>query len=164
MNASFGGWGGRYIWRQPWLESRPHWTNGRASRDTVVGMDGKSYTSDQATIWRWREAFMHDFAARMQWTIADVTQANHNPDVIVNGIAGKAPIAIETRVGTPIRLDASASSDATPTDCAFRGCSTRKPEAACPRLVPVAVAAVRGYRRRRREGPRAGATRHHQGW
>lgn len=111
MNASFGGWGGRYIWRQPWLESRPYWTNGRTSRDTVVGMDGKSYTSDQATIWRWREAFMHDFAARMQWTIADVTQANHNPDVIVNGIAGKAPIALDARVGTPITLDASASND-----------------------------------------------------
>ena len=70
MNPTFGGWGGRYVWRQPWLETRPYWTQlPRASRDTVVGIDGKSYISDQATIWRWREAFQHDFAARMDWTI-----------------------------------------------------------------------------------------------
>ena len=111
INPTYGGWGGRYIWRQPWLESRPYWTNGRNSRDTVVGTDGKNYTSDQATIWRWREAYMHDFAARMDWTIADVGKANHNPDVTVNGQPGKAPIAIEATVGTPVKLDASASKD-----------------------------------------------------
>ena len=86
MSPTFGGWGGRYVWRQPWLETRPSWTRTRAaSRDTVVGTDGKRYTSDQATIWRWRQAFQHDFAARMDWTIKDVAQANHNPDVVVNG-------------------------------------------------------------------------------
>ena len=41
------------------------------SSDTVVGVDGKTYTSDQATIWRWRTAFQHDFAARMDWTIKE---------------------------------------------------------------------------------------------
>ena len=111
MNPTFGGWGGRYVWRQPWLETRPYWTNARLSRDTVVGADGKSYTSDQATIWRWREAFQHDFAARMDWTIKDVAQANHNPDVIVNGIEGKAPLMLEATVGTPVTLDASKSRD-----------------------------------------------------
>jgi hypothetical protein len=111
MNPTFGGWGGRYVWRQPWLETRPYWTNERASRDTVVGVDGKSYTSDQATIWRWREAFQHDFAARMDWTIKDVAQANHNPDVTVNGVDGKAPLMIDATVGTPVTLDASKSRD-----------------------------------------------------
>ena len=111
MNPSFGGWGGRYVWRQPWLETRPYWTNSRASRDTVTGVDGKSYTSDQATIWRWRTAYMHDFAARMAWTVSGVADANHNPDVVVNGVKGKAPIAIDAKVGTPITLDAAGSSD-----------------------------------------------------
>ena len=111
MNPTFGGWGGRYVWRQPWLETRPYWTNSRASRDTVVGIDGKSYTSDQATIWRWREAFQHDFAARMDWTIKEVAQANHNPDVVVNNVDGKAPLALDASVGTPITLDASKSRD-----------------------------------------------------
>jgi hypothetical protein len=111
MNPTFGGWGGRYVWRQPWLESRPYWTNARGSRDTVVGTDGKSYTSDQATIWRWRQAFQHDFAARMEWTIKDVAQANHNPALVVNGVDGKAPLMLHAVVGTAVVLDASKSSD-----------------------------------------------------
>ena len=111
MNPTFGGWGGRYVWRQPWLETRPYWTNARGSRDTVVGTDGKSYTSDQATIWRWREAFQHDFAARMDWTIADVAHANHNPDVVVNGVEGKAPLMLDGTVGSAVSLDASKSRD-----------------------------------------------------
>lgn len=118
MSPTFGGWGGRYVWRQYYGESRPTWTQGGDafpgkdnSRDTVVGADGRSYTSDQATIWRWRQAFQHDFAARMQWTVADRTQANHNPVVAVNGQSGKAPLLIDARVDTPIEVDASASRD-----------------------------------------------------
>lgn len=111
MNPTFGGWGGRYVWRQPWLETRPYWTNARGSRDTVIGVDGKRYTSDQATIWRWRQAFQHDFAARMDWTITEVAQANHNPDVIVNGQDGKAPLMLDAAVGSPIALDAGKSRD-----------------------------------------------------
>jgi hypothetical protein len=111
MNPTFGGWGGRYVWRQPWLETRPYWTNSRNSRDTVIGIDGRSYTSDQATIWRWREAYQHDFAARMDWTIKDAAHANHNPDVSINGVGGKAPIMIDAVVGTPMTLDATASRD-----------------------------------------------------
>jgi hypothetical protein len=44
-----------------------------------------------APVLRWREAFQHDFAARMDWTVKDREQANHNPIVVVNGQAGKAP-------------------------------------------------------------------------
>jgi hypothetical protein len=118
MSPTFGGWGGRYVWRQFYGESHPAWTQGGdafpgrdSSRDTVVGADGKTYTSDQATIWRWRAAFQHDLAARMDWTLRDKAGANHNPVVIVNGQAGKSPITIAARVGTPIDLDAAASTD-----------------------------------------------------
>jgi hypothetical protein len=118
MSPTYGGWGGRYVWRQFYGEPHPFWTQGGdafpgrdSSRDTVIGVDGKTYTSDQATIWRWRGAFQNDFAARMDWTINDRTHANHNPIVIVNGQAGTAPIVIEAKVGVPITLDASPSSD-----------------------------------------------------
>ena len=119
MSPTFGGWGGRYVWRQFSGESRPFWTQGGDSypgrdnsRDTVVGEDGKTYTSDQATIWRWREAFQHDFAARMDWTIKDPREANHNPEVVVNGRSGKAPIQVDAVVGTPLTLDATGTRDA----------------------------------------------------
>ena len=118
MSPTFGGWGGRYVWRQFYGETRPSWTQGGDaypgkdnSKDTVVGIDGKTYTSDQATIWRWRTAFQHDFAARMDWTIKDVRQANHNPEAVVNGQNGKAPIRINARVGTPLTLDAAGTRD-----------------------------------------------------
>ena len=99
MSPTYGGWGGRYVWRQ--FSGEAGRTQGGdaypghdSSRDTVMGSDGKTYTSDPATIWRWREAFQHDFAARMDWTINDAATANHNPDVVVNGAAGKAPVRL----------------------------------------------------------------------
>jgi hypothetical protein len=113
----WGGWGGRYIYRQPRGETRAIWTQGGdlfsriTSQDTVRGADGQEHTSDQATIWRWREAYQNDFAARMDWTVADFQHANHNPVVTVNGEKGTAPIVIGTQVGRPVALDAGQSRD-----------------------------------------------------
>ena len=109
--------GGRYVFRQPYGETYAIWTQGGdlfsrvTSQDTVIGADGKSHTSDQATIWRWREAFQHDFAARMDWTIKPFAEANHNPIAVVNGQDGTAPIFVEAVVGQPVVLDASQSPD-----------------------------------------------------
>jgi hypothetical protein len=118
MSPAYGGWGGRYTWRQPPGESRAFWTQGgdsypgrENSRDTVIGTDGRQYTTDQATIWRWRAAFQHDFAARMQWTVAVPAEANHNPVAVLNGDKSKAPVVLDAVVGTPVTLDASGSSD-----------------------------------------------------
>ncbi len=113
----WGGWGGRYVYRQPHGEPHAIWTQGGdlfsrvTSQDTVRGADGKEYTSDQATIWRWREAYQNDFAARMDWTVADFAHANHNPVVEVNGQTGTGPIVLEAEVGKPVALDASRSHD-----------------------------------------------------
>jgi hypothetical protein len=113
----WGGWGGRYVYRQPCGETHPIWTQGGdlfsrvTSQDPVTGSDGQQYISDQASIWRWREAFQNDFAARMDWTIKDFAHANHNPLVVVNGNSGTAPIFIESEVGKPVLLDAKSSRD-----------------------------------------------------
>ena len=113
----WGGWGGRYVYRQPYGETRPIWTQGGdlfsrvTSQDTVTGADGNEHISDQATIWRWREAFQNDFAARMDWTVADYAHANHNPLVEVNGQPGTAPLVMDVEVGKAVRLDASGSHD-----------------------------------------------------
>lgn len=113
----WGGWGGRYIYRQPYGETHPIWTQGGdlftrvTSQDAVVGVDGQSQVSDQATIWRWREAFQHDFAARMHWTVADYAHSNHKPIALINGVSGTAPIFLDAEVGRPVVLDASGSQD-----------------------------------------------------
>jgi hypothetical protein len=118
MSPAYGGWGGRYVWRQPSGEPRAFWTQGGdsypgrdSSRDTVEGIDGRPYTSDPATIWRWRTAFQHDFAARMDWTIKEPSAANHNPRVVVNGRAGGEPLVLDAAVGKPVVLDAAGTAD-----------------------------------------------------
>ena len=118
MSPAYGGWGGRYVWRQPSGEPRAFWTQGGDSypgrdnsRDTVVGQDGGSYTSDQATIWRWRPAFQRDFAARMTWTVAGPAETNHNPEVVMNGQAGRGPVLIDAGVDAPVTLDATGTHD-----------------------------------------------------
>jgi hypothetical protein len=116
-NPSWGGWGGRYVFRQPYGETHPIWTQGGdlfsrvTSQDTVTGTDGKSHVSDQATVWRWRQAYQNDFAARMDWTTKSFAEANHNPIVVVNGQLGTAPIFVSTMVGQPVVVDASQSHD-----------------------------------------------------
>ena len=113
----WGGWGGRYVYRQPYGETHAIWSQGGDefkrvdSRDTVIGADGKEHTSDEATIWRWREAFQNDFAARMTWTVADFKDANHEPVAIVNGNGGTTPVEIDLPVGQSVTLDAGLSSD-----------------------------------------------------
>ena len=113
----WGGWGGRYVYRQPYGETHPIWTQGGdefgrvTSQDTVIGVDGAEHVSDQATIWRWREAFQNDFAARMEWTTADYAHASHNPLVEVNGIPGTSVMEMDVNVGQSVVLDASRSVD-----------------------------------------------------
>ena len=78
-----GGWGGRYEFYTPrtraWFvqpETRAFWTD---AEDEVRGADGAWHTSNKATIWRWREAYQNDFAARMAWTVKPYAEANHPP-------------------------------------------------------------------------------------
>ncbi|MGB3588008.1 MAG: nucleoside hydrolase-like domain-containing protein [Tunicatimonas sp.] len=110
----YGGWGGRYELYQPRFqpyrnreeaqpETRPIWTD---TQDEVRGNDGRIYISNHATIWRWREAFQNDFAARMDWCVQSYEDANHPPEAVVSE-GGE----IEIAVGEEITLDASASSD-----------------------------------------------------
>jgi hypothetical protein len=47
----------------------------------------------------------------MEWTIKDVRNANHNPEVVVNGQSGKAPLIVDAVVGTPVTLDATGTRD-----------------------------------------------------
>lgn len=116
-SPNWGGWGGRYNWVQPYGETHPIWANGGEtgpridSRDSVIGVDGQTHVSDQATIWRWRDAFQNDFAARMQWTIKPFASANHAPVAVVNRDTTGGPMTIEAQQGKAIVLDASESHD-----------------------------------------------------
>lgn len=105
----WGGWGGRYELRRPEKESRAVWTD---SEDTVLAPDGNTYRNNRATIWRWREAYQADFAARMDWSIEPrFADANHNPRAVVNGDATKQPVFLDAAAGERVELSAAGSSD-----------------------------------------------------
>lgn len=111
-SPAFGGWGGRYAAYRPAGESRPFWTNNQKSRDTVIATNGRSDTSDAASIWRWREHFQNDFAARMDWCVAERReQANHNPHPVLNGDKSKRVLTLSALGGTEISLSAIGTLD-----------------------------------------------------
>lgn len=109
-HPELGGWGGRYVWGVPpgdrggRVETHPIWSD---TPDPVVGLDGVAYRSPQASIWRWREAFQNDFAARIDWTLAErYTEANHPP------VAALAhPEHLTVAAGEKLVLDATPSHD-----------------------------------------------------
>lgn len=112
-SPAYGGWGGRYALLQPEGETRAIWTNNNANtRDAVTVEDGHVETSDQATIWRWREHFQYDFAARMNWCIAEeFAKANHNPIAVLNGDRTKKVLTVPAKSGSTVRLSADGTND-----------------------------------------------------
>lgn len=106
----WGGWGGRYsLTDRSGVCGNRHYSD---VADHVVGKDGRMHSGSQATIWRWREAYQGDFAARMQWTLGKPFQeTNHAPVIVLNGDSSLDPIHIHVDFGSTIHLDASASWD-----------------------------------------------------
>jgi len=111
-SPAWGGWGGRYVLYRAHGETRPIWTNNHDSRDTVTSDNGKTECTDMATIWRWREHFQHDFAARMDWCVAeDFATANHNPIPALNGDKTKRVLEVTAQSGDTVVLSAEGTAD-----------------------------------------------------
>nr|WP_246463375.1 nucleoside hydrolase-like domain-containing protein [Nitrospirillum iridis] len=103
-HPDYGGWGGRYGLANDGMGLYTDVV------DTAVGADGSPHRSAQATIWRWREAYQNDFAARIGWTLTpDARAGRHPPVVVVNGQEGTAPLEVSLKPGDSLALDASAS-------------------------------------------------------
>lgn len=102
----WGAWGGRY---DKVSEGLGLWTT---TTDTVRGVDGQTYSTPQATIWRWRSAFQNDFAARMAWSVTpDYNRANHTPQAVLNGKPGLEPVTIAACPDQPVTLSAAGTKD-----------------------------------------------------
>lgn len=115
-HPEWGGWGGRYI---------PADASGNTglysdAMDWVIGKNNDTFFSKYASIWRWRQAFQYDFAARMGWSVSagntsdgGATYApgsnSHHPVVVVNGSCGT--LELPYVFGESVVLDASESWD-----------------------------------------------------
>ena len=127
-HPDWGGWGGRYELYQPDMESiheggsdvqvqpetRKIWTNAADTYTPYVpGEYGRAvrrhdstFTSNKASLWRWRDEFQNDFAARMDWCIQSYEAANHPPVPALDH-----PEEITVQSGEGFGLDASGTTD-----------------------------------------------------
>ena len=100
-HPDWGGWGGRYKLYKPKFDSlkrgssgvpimpetRAIWTDAVDKYTPyvfneygrTVQLDTVTFTSNKATLWRWRNDFQNDFAARMSWCIESYEGVNHPP-------------------------------------------------------------------------------------
>lgn len=128
-HPDYGGWGGRYELYKPAPsstdkevnggipiepETRPVWAN---ATDTFLPYvpapyggafvpSKKSFHGFQETLWRWRDDFQNDFAARMDWTVKPYAKANHPPVPVLDH-----PDHLTVHSGEAILLSATASYD-----------------------------------------------------
>lgn len=100
-HPEWGAWGGRYALYKPEFdaskkgssivtiapETRAIWTNVNdkytpyiaKTYGRTVKKDTITFDDYKATLWRWRDDFQNDFAARMDWCTMSFEDANHPP-------------------------------------------------------------------------------------
>lgn len=105
-HPEWGGWGGRYELNKPDFarqkkggsgvpfepETRAIWTNASdkytpyipSEYGRTVKQDTTSFAGNKVSLWRWRDEFQNDFAARMDWCVQPYNGANHPPIVVLN--------------------------------------------------------------------------------
>jgi len=127
-HPDWGGWGGRYELYKPDFatlkkggsgvpfepEPREIWTNAVDSYTPyiyneygrAVRLDTVTFSSNKATLWRWRDDFQNDFAARMDWCTEAYQEANHPP---VPALGHSEQITVKS--GEGFILDASGTAD-----------------------------------------------------
>ncbi|OAL45739.1 DUF1593-domain-containing protein [Pyrenochaeta sp. DS3sAY3a] len=127
-SPSYGSWGGRY----DRTDISADGLNSNHYSDAVdrVKVRDRTYTSNHATIWRWRDAFQNDFAARIKWSMeSEYSNANHHPVITVNDVKGLAPVRIEAEAGSTVTLDATGTYDPDGGSLTFKWWHYREPTA-----------------------------------
>jgi hypothetical protein len=127
-HPDWGGWGGRYELYKPDFaltreggsdvpiapETREIWTNATDSYTPYLASDfGRAvkhdtiiFTDYKVTLWRWRDDFQNDFAARIDWCTKTYEEVNHPPVPILSH-----PEQITVKSGEGFNLDAFGSYD-----------------------------------------------------
>ena len=124
----WGGWGGRYELKIPDTSTmkdgdsdvvvepvtRPIWTDTSDAYTPYVPSEygrpirrsDENFTGSSVTLWRWRDDFQNDFAARMDWCVQSYEEANHPPVPALGH-----PDRLEVKSGEGFSLAASGSTD-----------------------------------------------------
>jgi hypothetical protein len=100
---AWGSWAGRYGRRDGFAGAPYYWAN---QADNWQGT-----TNRDNTLRRWAVHLQNDFRARLDWCVKPFDQANHPPQVVVNGLEDKEFLRLQAHAGSELKLDASASRD-----------------------------------------------------
>ena len=82
-----------------------------ADAEDTWNYNGKTYTNQWAPIFRWRTEFQHDFAARMDWCVQAIDQANHPPVVAIGNDFSTEVIYVDANPGDRLSFSATNSYD-----------------------------------------------------
>lgn len=153
-HPEWGGWGGRYELYKPEFpedlnsvgsgvplepETRAIHTDASdtyipyipADYGRNVKPDTMSFEGNKVTLWRWRDDFQNDFAARMDWCEKSYKKANHPPQIVL-----RTPERMTVNSGDGFVLDAFDTSD--PDGDSFSFLWFHYPEAGTyPGVIPV---------------------------
>jgi hypothetical protein len=129
-HPEWGGWGGRYELYKPEFdkhkkgssgsgvpfepETREIWTNAidcytpyiHNEYGRTVRKDTVTFSNNKVSLWRWRDDFQNDFAARMDWCTKSYEDANHPPVPVLSH-----PEKITVHSGEGFKLDAFDTTD-----------------------------------------------------
>jgi hypothetical protein len=127
-HPEWGGWGGRYEMYKPDFtklkkgssgvpfepETREIWTDAidnyspyiPSEYGRTVRKDTISFSNNKASLWRWRDDFQNDFAARMDWCTKSYEEANHHPVIVLSH-----PEQFTVKSGEGFSLDGFNSTD-----------------------------------------------------
>ncbi len=95
-------------------ETRPIWTNAvdnytpQAPQEygRTLRPGDHQFSNNKVSLWRWRDDFQNDFAARMDWCVTSYAEANHPPRPALNH-----PSEFSVKSGQTFRLDADGTTD-----------------------------------------------------
>lgn len=120
---TWGGWGGRFR-----RDAGGHYIDAEDEHGSGASDAG---LLRKWTVARWRTAYQHDFAARLDWCVHPYAEANHPPRITLAGETSNGIVTRRVRGGDMVTLDASPSLDPDRDQLAFRWWVYREPSTYC---------------------------------
>jgi len=117
----YGGWGGRF--KKDKVMNANEFSHAKGDESEFYNFfiyndaedqwcfEGVKYNDVYCPLFRWREEYQNDFAARIRWTTLPYSEANHNPVVVVDSDSTKNILYRRGTPGKNYHIDAKGSSD-----------------------------------------------------
>ncbi len=119
--VQYGGWGGRF--KKEKVMNATEFSHSKVDESEFYNFyiyndaadqwssDGVTYNDVFCPLFRWREEYQNDFAARIRWTTLPYAEANHNPVSVVDGDRTRDILYKKVKPGKKYYFDAKGSSD-----------------------------------------------------